>query len=61
MKNILRVVVYLDDMNEYGVLNEVYAREFSKFMDVFPVRSTIQVAKLPLGAKVELEVTAFIN
>lgn len=58
LKNIVRVVVYLVDMAEYKDLNEAYAQEF---VEPFPARTTVQVAALPLGARVEIEVTAAIK
>jgi 2-iminobutanoate/2-iminopropanoate deaminase len=43
------------DLAEFAAMNEVYARFFT---GEFPARSTVQVAALPRGARVEIEVIA---
>ncbi|XMB66809.1 RidA family protein [Mycoplasmatota bacterium zrk1] len=53
--DIVKTTVYLDDITEFSLMNEVYAEFFEK---PFPARSAFEVAKLPLGAKVEIEVIA---
>ncbi len=47
--------VFLTNLADFGGMNEVYARHFTAD---FPARSTIQVAALPRGASVEIEVIA---
>lgn len=47
--------VYLVDMGDFGAMNQAY-REF--FTEPFPARTTIGVAALPLGARVEIELVA---
>ena len=42
-------------MNDFGKMNEVYAKRFKM---PFPARSTVQVARLPRDAKVEIEAIA---
>lgn len=51
----IKVAVFLTDMGDFGRVNEVYARYFS---EPFPARSCIQVAALPMGVRVEIEVIA---
>jgi len=51
----VKTTVFLTDMGLFGKVNEVYARHFR---EPFPARSTIQVAALPKGAVVEIEVIA---
>ena len=51
----VKVTVFLTDLGDFGRVNEVYARQFSK---PFPARSTVQVAALPAGARVEIEAVA---
>jgi len=51
----VKATVYLADMNDFAVMNEVYASYFEKD---FPARAAFQVVKLPLGAKVEIEAIA---
>jgi 2-iminobutanoate/2-iminopropanoate deaminase len=51
----VNVQVYLTDMKDFAAMNEVYARQFAK---PFPARTTIGVASLPMGAQVEIGMTA---
>jgi 2-iminobutanoate/2-iminopropanoate deaminase len=53
--NVVKSTVFLSDMNNFGAMNEVYARYFTKDP---PARSTVQVARLPKDALVEIEVVA---
>jgi 2-iminobutanoate/2-iminopropanoate deaminase len=50
-----KVNVFLTDMNDFEAMNLVYAKQFSS---PYPARTTIGVASLPLGAKVEIEMIA---
>jgi 2-iminobutanoate/2-iminopropanoate deaminase len=49
--------VYLKDMNEFTAMNEVYARYFTAAP---PARSTVEAARLPKDALVEIDVVAFL-
>lgn len=54
-EHVVKTTVFLTDMADFAAMNEVYAQ----FMvPPFPARSTIQVAALPLGARVEIEAIA---
>ena len=53
--NVVKSTVFLSDMNNFAAMNEVYANYFTKD---FPARSTVQVARLPKDALVEIEVIA---
>ena len=53
--NVVKSTVFLSDMNNFAAMNEVYARFFTKEP---PARSTVQVARLPKDALVEIEVVA---
>ncbi len=53
--DVLKTTVFLQDMKEFAAMNAVYAECFG---DHAPARSTVEVAKLPLGAKVEIECIA---
>lgn len=55
MENVVKTTVFLADMNDFGKMNEVYAKYFKA---PFPARSTVQVARLPRDAKVEIEAVA---
>lgn len=52
---VIKVNVYLVDMQDFSAMNAVYARQFS---DPYPARTTIGVAALPLGARIEIEMIA---
>jgi len=53
--NVVKTTAFLSDMNHFGAMNEVYAKYFTKEP---PARSTVQVARLPKDALVEIEVVA---
>ena len=53
--HVVKTTVFLTDLNDFTAMNSVYS-EF--FPDAPPARSTIQVAALPKGAKVEIEAIA---
>jgi 2-iminobutanoate/2-iminopropanoate deaminase len=53
----VKTTVFLDDFGEFGGMNDVYARYVG---DRPPARSTVEVAALPMGAKVEIEVVAHL-
>jgi 2-iminobutanoate/2-iminopropanoate deaminase len=52
---VVKTTVFLVDLADFGALNEVYGRYFTRD---YPARSTVQVAALPRGARVEIEVVA---
>jgi 2-iminobutanoate/2-iminopropanoate deaminase len=54
-ENVVKTTVFLTDLTEFSEMNAIYAEFFTKN---FPARSTIQVAALPRGARVEIEVIA---
>ncbi len=56
--NAVKVTVFLADINDFARMNEVYAKYFKA---PFPARSTVQVARLPRDAKVEIEVIAVVG
>jgi len=53
--NVVKSTIFLTNMNDFGAVNELYAKCFTS---KFPARSTIQVAGLPKGVNVEIEVIA---
>ncbi|MDR2633051.1 MAG: Rid family detoxifying hydrolase [Treponema sp.] len=54
-EDVQKVNVYLTDMNDFSAMNEVYKTQFS---EPYPARTTIGIASLPLGAKIEIEMIA---
>jgi len=53
--DVVKSTVFMTDLNEFAAMNAVYAKFFK---EPFPARSTVQVAALPKGASVEIEVVA---
>ena len=54
-ENIVKVRVFLANMSDYGIVNEIYAKYFTKD---FPARVALAVCDLPIGALIEIECTA---
>jgi 2-iminobutanoate/2-iminopropanoate deaminase len=55
-EQVLKVTLYLKDMNDFARVNEVYRQYFGP---VFPARTTIQAGRLPFDIKIEIDVIAF--
>lgn len=55
MKNIVKCSIFLTDMNDFSAMNSIYG---SYFPNIPPARETIEVSKLPLGARVEISCIA---
>ena len=55
--HVVKTTVYLKDMNEFTAMNEVYGRYFTAAP---PARSTVEAARLPKDALVEIDVVAFL-
>lgn len=55
LADVVKVNVYLTDMQSFAEMNEVYAKHFAA---PYPARTTVAVAALPLGAAVEMEMIA---
>lgn len=53
--DVIKVKVFLTDMEDFPTMNAVYEKQFSK---PYPARTTIGVKELPLGAAVEIEMIA---
>ena len=58
LEKVMKTTVYVKDMTEFGKINEVYARYFGASL---PARATVEVARLPRDAKVEIEAIAAIG
>lgn len=58
LKNVLRTTIFLTNLENYTAVNETYAQYFD---DLPPARSTVQVAKLPMNAQIEIDAIACIN
>ena len=57
LNNVVKTTVFLADMNDFAAMNEVYAEFFN---DNKPARATVQAARLPRDARVEIECIAVI-
>lgn len=53
--HVVKTTIFMVDLSEFAKVNEVYAQFFT---ENFPARSTVQVAALPMGARVEIEAVA---
>ena len=53
--DVVRTTVFLADMNDFAAVNEVYGTYFS---EPYPARATVQVARLPKDARVEIDLIA---
>jgi len=53
---VVKTTIYLTDLNDFAVVNNIYGRHFS---GTFPARATVQVAALPKGVRVEIEWIAY--
>ena len=56
-EHVVRCGIFLTDLNDFAKVNEVYGRYF---LENPPARSTVQVAALPKGAKVEIDAIAVV-
>ncbi len=58
LNDVVKTTVFLVDMNEFAKMNEIYAKRFKA---PFPARSTVQVARLPRDARIEIEAIAVVT
>lgn len=56
--DVVKVTVFIKDMNDFGKVNEVYAKYFSENP---PARSCVEVGRLPKDVLVEVEATAILR
>ena len=54
-ENVIKTNIFITDMNDFSVINKVYGEYFTGKL---PARSCVEVSRLPLDAKVEIEVVA---
>jgi 2-iminobutanoate/2-iminopropanoate deaminase len=58
LQTVVKTTCFLQDMNDFAAMNEVYAKHFG---DHKPARSTVQAARLPRDVKVEIEAIAALK
>ncbi len=56
--SVVRTTVFLADMNDFAAMNEVYRTFFS---EPYPARSTVQAARLPRDARIEIDAIAMFQ
>ena len=61
LAHVVKTVVFLKDMNDFAAMNAVYGRFLAPEGVIPPARSTVEVARLPKDALVEIEVIATIG
>ncbi len=55
---VIKTTVFIKDMNDFAAMNEIYAQYFTA---PYPARSTVEVARLPKDALIEIELIAVIE
>ena len=58
LDNVLRTTIFLANLEDYADVNEMYTEFFDKSM---PARSTVQVSRLPMDVRIEIDAIAGIN
>jgi 2-iminobutanoate/2-iminopropanoate deaminase len=56
--HVARTTIFLADMNDFAIVNEIYASYFSP---PYPARATVQVARLPKDVRVEIDAIAVVE
>lgn len=56
--DVVKTTIFLADLGDFGLVNSIYAESFGGSL---PARSTVQVAALPKGARVEIEAVAYVG
>ncbi len=57
LRNVVKTTVFIKDMNDFAVINEVYKNFFT---DTYPARSCVEVARLPKDVLIEIECIAVL-
>lgn len=60
MGHVVKTTVFLQSMDDFAAMNEVYQQVFDATGAAYPSRSAVEVAKLPLGGLVEIEAIALL-
>lgn len=58
LNQVVKTTVFMKDMNDFAIMNEVYASHFGEHK---PARSAVEVARLPKDVKIEIEVIALVK
>ena len=57
-RSVVKTTIYLADMGDFAVVNEIYATYFA---EPYPARATVQVARLPRDVRVEIDAIAVLD
>lgn len=57
MDHIVKTTIFLQDLNDFEAVNKIYAEYFQQ---PYPARSTVEAAKLPKGARLEIDAIAYL-
>ena len=55
MNDVVKTTIFLKDLGDFEVVNKTYAEYFA---EPYPARSTVEVSKLPKGARIEIDLIA---
>ena len=58
LSDIVKLTIYITDMNDFSIVNEAMAKHFS---EPYPARATVEVSALPLGVSVEMDAIVLTN
>ncbi len=58
LQQVVKTTIYLVELDDFALVNEIYGEAFSK---ASPARSTVEVSRLPLSARVEMDVVALLR
>ena len=58
LEHVVKTTVFLKSLQDFSKVNEIYSQYF---LSPYPARSTVQVAKLPMDASIEIEAVAFTD
>lgn len=58
LSDIVKLTIYITDMNDFSIVNEAMAKHFS---EPYPARATVEVSALPLGVNVEMDAIVLTN
>ena len=58
MDHVVKTTIFLADLSDFDAVNKVYAEYFR---EPYPARSTVEASKLPKGARLEIDVVAYLG
>lgn len=58
VNSIVKTTVFITDLNDFNIINQVYQQFFDEHQATYPTRSCVQVARLPKDVKLEIEAIA---